>query len=441
MSSYEDRDKSPVRQLVRRAAVIGSGTMGSQIAGLFANIGIPCDLFDLPSKGKNKSRIAEENRQRLLELKPSPLIEQEAIEQITACNIEDDLERLKDADWVIEAIVERPHVKRQMWDKLGPYLKRSAIVSSNTSSISIDYICQALPAANRPNFLGTHFFNPPRYLKLLELIPSSETSKSVLRDVERFGEQILGKTVVKAHDVPGFITNRIGCYGFLETLRAKGELSLSTEEVDAITGPALGRPKSATLRTLDLVGIDIFVDICDHIRGSVTEEWEQRAFEVPTYLRDMLNRGWKGEKVGQGFFRRGVDSDGKRTIEVLDIEAMDYRPLEKLESSSATEANKIKDPAERISAFVASDDAHGRFAWRVLSRLMVYSSWKLGEVTDETKGIDEAMKWGFGWSLGPFETWDALGVKSTALRMKKDELKLPDWADEIAKNGGKFRSN
>jgi 3-hydroxyacyl-CoA dehydrogenase len=441
MNGYQDRDDSPVKQIVKRAAVLGAGRMGSQIAALFANHGIPCDLFDLRVGGANPNRLAEEAKQRLLTLRPAPLVKPEALDLIEPGNYSDALPRLHEAEWVIEAIAEKPYLKRQLWGEVAPFIRRHALVSTNTSAIQIEYIAQALPGHLRPRFLGAHFFNPPRYLKLMEIIPSTLTEPDALSDVRRFVTRILGKEVVIARDVPGFITNRLGCYSLLVTMQAMDEFGLEPDEVDLITGPAMGRPRSATFRTIDLIGLDIFVDICDHIRGVVTDSVEQDAFRVPKYMREMIRRGWKGEKSSLGFYQRVDDAEGNPQMHAIQLDLMGYFPRRESPLPELAALGEIRDAGERIDALINGDLPASSFAWRILSRFLAYASWKVGEVSDDFASMDQAMRWGFGWSLGPFEIWDRLGVDDTAARMVEDGIELPEWVHRIADDNSTFYAN
>lgn len=426
---------------IRRVAVLGAGTMGAQIAGILANQGVPCDLLDLADEQAQdpagRNRIAEQGKQRLLKLTPAPVYGSDVLKLITTGNFHDDLHRLREADWVIEAVVERLDVKRAIWAQAAQHLRPDAIASSNTSGIPIASIAEALPPTLRRRFLGTHFFNPPRYLRLLEVIPTTETEPSVVRAISHFAEYTLGKGVIIAKDVPNFVTNRIGCYGFLVTLRAMEEFGLGFDDVDAITGPVIGRPNSATFRTLDLVGIDIFVQVCDNTRGFVQEAWEQACYDVPAYIREMLKRGWMGDKGGQGFYKRVRDA-GAMQVLVLDPKTMDYRPRRRMQAPSLEAARKVEDLGQRLRMLVGADDPAGRFAWRVLSQTLVYSARKVGEVADDIASIDRGMSWGFGWEMGPFEMWDALGVAETVKRMEADGLSVPKWVTDLAKKGKTF---
>lgn len=424
------------RQLVRHAAVLGAGTMGLQLAALLAGQGISCDLLDLPSEGR-RDRLAEEAKRRLPRLRPSPLYSLEALDLIRPGNVADHLARLGEADWVIEAVAERLDVKRDLWGRVAQYLRADAIASTNTSGIPIAAIAEALPPERRPRFLGTHFFNPPRYLRLLELIPTKATDPAVVAAIRGFGEQVLGKGVVVACDVPSFIGNRVGVYGLMTTLRAMEALGMAPDEVDGVTGRPMGRPGSATFRTLDLVGLDVVMDVCDNTRAALADPQEKAAFEIPPYLREMVKRGWTGEKAGQGFYKR-VESGPEPQVIVLQLDTLEYRPRKRLQAPSLAAVQEMEDPGERLRTLVYAEDVAGRLAWRVLAPVLVYAAQKVGEVADDIASIDQAMRWGFGWELGPFEAWDALGISKTVPRMQADGLAVPEWVVRLAESNGSF---
>ncbi|MFE4524961.1 3-hydroxyacyl-CoA dehydrogenase NAD-binding domain-containing protein [Cytobacillus firmus] len=431
-------------QQIKKAAVLGSGVMGSGIAAHLANIGIPTLLLDIApreltdaekAKGltlENKAvrnRISEGNRQKLLKQKPAPLTSKKNIALIEAGNFEDDMERLKDVDWIIEVVVENLSIKKQIFEKVDQHRKPGSIVSSNTSGISVEAMSEGRSEDFQKHFLGTHFFNPPRYLKLLEVIPAKKTSSEVLSFMKQFGEDVLGKGVVEAKDTPNFIANRIGTYGLLVTVQEMLKGGYSVGEVDSITGPLIGRPKSATFRTLDVVGLDTFIHVANNVYDQVVGK-EKEVFEVPDFMRVMQEKGWLGSKTGQGFFLK----KGKEILE-LNPETLEYGPRQKLKTASTELAKQEKGTAGKLKALVYSDDRSGQLLWNILSPALLYSAQLHGEIADDVTAIDRAMKWGFGWELGPFETWDAIGVEKSVRKMEEAGEEVPAWVKEMLEKG------
>ncbi|MBG9444340.1 3-hydroxyacyl-CoA dehydrogenase NAD-binding domain-containing protein [Cytobacillus firmus] len=431
-------------QQIKKAAVLGSGVMGSGIAAHLANIGIPTLLLDIApreltdaekAKGltlENKevrNRISEGNRQKLLKQKPAPLTSKKNIALIEAGNFEDDMERLKDVDWIIEVVVENLSIKKQVFEKVDQHRKPGSIVSSNTSGISVEAMSEGLSEDFQKHFLGTHFFNPPRYLKLLEVIPTKNTSSEVLSFMKQFGEDVLGKGVVEAKDTPNFIANRIGTYGLLVTVQEMLKGGYSVGEVDSITGPLIGRPKSATFRTLDVVGLDTFIHVANNVYDQVDGK-EKEVFEVPDFMKVMQEKGWLGSKTGQGFFLK----KGKEILE-LNPETLEYGPRQKLKTASTELAKQEKGTAGKLKALVYSDDRSGQLLWNILSPALLYSAQLHGEIADDVTAIDRAMKWGFGWELGPFETWDAIGVEKSVRKMEEAGEEVPAWVKEMLEKG------
>lgn len=403
--------------------------MGSQIAALLASFGYNCDLLDIvPPSSSQQSRniIAESAIQKLKKASPPPALTKSAYNRIFPGNVEDDLERLRSAQWIIEAVIENLEIKQQVWSRLAPYIADNAIVSTNTSGLPVKAIADILPAVLRKRFLGAHFFNPPRYLRLVELIPLPETSGEVVDQLAKFLTDELGKGVVIARDTPNFIANRIGCFGLMATLEAMDHFGFAPDEVDVITGPPMGRPRSATFRTLDLVGLDVFADVARNMQRSTDDPQERKAFELPEYIKQMLEKGWLGEKAGQGFYRRERDNSGRK-IFTLDPKTMTYRPRRRFTSPLLETVSRIEDPAERIRQLIAGDDAVSHFAWWVISKVLHYAAQKAPEISGDIASIDRAMVWGFGWELGPFQIWDALGMSYVVNRMKQDGLELPGW--------------
>ncbi|NWL86750.1 3-hydroxyacyl-CoA dehydrogenase [Paenibacillus sp. 79R4] len=429
---------------ISKAVVIGSGIMGSGIAAQLANAGIACSLLDIvpaemtemeQAKGYSLKDSAVRNRfataaiADLLKRKPAPLYDEAFAARIRPGNLEDHLHWIQDADWVIEVVVENLAVKRDLLAKMEPHWKPGVLVSTNTSGISIEAMSEGRSLDFRKHFMGTHFFNPPRYMKLLEIIPGQHTEPAHVDRLREVAERALGKTVVIAKDTPNFIANRIGTYGLLVTLREMLRRGYTVEEVDAVTGPAMGRPKSATFRTLDLVGLDTFLHVADNVREHVQDESEIEVFTVPEPLQQMVRQGWLGEKSGQGFYRK-LKEQGKRQILALNLEGFTYEPQVKPSSGSLQAAKAAKGSKAKLKALLSGGDRYSDLAWNVLKPVLLYSAVKLGEIADNIREIDEAMKWGFNWEMGPFETWDAIGLVPSVRRMEAEGLQIPGWVSE-----------
>ncbi|WP_404274706.1 3-hydroxyacyl-CoA dehydrogenase NAD-binding domain-containing protein [Exiguobacterium undae] len=430
---------------IQFAVIIGSGVMGAGIAAHLANAGIRTLMLDIVPKELTaqetkqgltlddatvRSRIARDNRQKLLKQNPAPLASKQLLDLIEVGNLEDDLGRLKEADWVIEVIVERLDVKQQLFATIEPFLREDAIVSSNTSGISIEAMRQGRSDSFNARFLGTHFFNPPRYLKLLELIPTSDTDPEVVRFMKQFAEERLGKGVVIAKDTPNFIGNRIGTYGLLVTLDEMKKGGYSIGEVDSVTGPVLGRPSSATFRTLDVVGIDTFVHVANNVYDLLPDGAEKDTFAVPSEMKRLVDEGSLGAKSGQGFYKKV----GKQILE-LDLATFEYVEKKALTEPSVGQAKALPGAKNKLKAVVFAKDRVGALLWPIHAKTLLYSAQLTHEIADDIKAIDEAMKWGFGWKMGPFETWDALGVEKTVAKMKQDGYDVPAWVDEMLASG------
>ncbi|MBM4760767.1 3-hydroxyacyl-CoA dehydrogenase/enoyl-CoA hydratase family protein [Bacillus sp. B15-48] len=429
---------------IQKAAILGSGVMGAGIAAHLANIGIPSLLLDIVPNELAESEIAQgltlEDRKvrnrfsmrvldQLLKQKPAPLTAKGNLALIEAGNIEDDLPRLKEVDWVIEVVVENLEIKKQVFAKVDQYRNARSIISSNTSGISIEAMAEGRSEDFRKHFLGTHFFNPPRYLKLLEVIPTKDTDPEVLAFMKKFGEDRLGKGIVEAKDTPNFIANRIGTYGLLVTVREMIYGGFSVGEVDSITGPLIGRPKSATFRTLDVVGLDTFVHVANNVYAQV-EGKEQEVFQIPIFMKEMLERGWLGSKSGQGFYQK----QGKEILE-LDPDTLAYGPRKKLKTEAIDLSKQQKGTANKMKALIYENDRAGQFLWKIITPLLIYSAELLGQIADDIVAIDDAMKWGFGWELGPFELWDAIGLAESVQKMHSDKMEVPEWIEKMMKNG------
>ncbi|MFE7063241.1 3-hydroxyacyl-CoA dehydrogenase NAD-binding domain-containing protein [Sutcliffiella sp. NPDC057660] len=433
-----------MKHSIKKAAVIGSGVMGSGIAAHLANVGIPTILLDIvpnkltseeEQKGLTLSDKAVRNKytstalQKLLKQKPAPLTTKSNLQLIEAGNLEDDIAKIAECDWVIEVIVENLEIKKQLFEKVDAHRKQGSIISSNTSGISIEAMAEGRSDDFRKNFLGTHFFNPPRYLKLLEVIPTQDTDPEVVSFIKRFGEDVLGKGIVLAKDTPNFIANRIGTYGLLVTVKQMLEGGYSVGEVDSVTGPAIGRPKSATFRTLDVVGLDTFIHVANNVFDKV-EGAEKEVFQVPDFMKKMQANGWLGSKSGQGFYLK----QGKEILE-LNAETFEYEQRKKLKTPALEMSKQAKGYSNKMKALVYADDRAGNLLWSILAPVLSYSAELLGEIADDIGAIDQAMKWGFGWDHGPFETWDAIGVEESVMKMKEDGIPVPKWVDELLANG------
>ncbi|OXS77563.1 3-hydroxyacyl-CoA dehydrogenase/enoyl-CoA hydratase family protein [Domibacillus enclensis] len=412
-------------QHIQKAAVIGSGVMGSGIAAHLANIGIPSVLLDIvPENAENRNQLSESAIEKLFKQKPAPLSSKKNAALITPGNLEDHADLLGEADWIIEVVVERLDVKKTIFDLVDTHRKKGSIASSNTSGISIHAMKEGRSDDFQKHFLGTHFFNPPRYLKLLEIIPTSATDPAVTAYMKSFGENLLGKGVVLAKDTPNFIANRIGTYSLLKTMQVMKEMDLSPGEVDSVTGPLIGRPKSATFRTLDVVGLDTFIHVAKNVYDQ-TEGEEQAVFDIPDTLAQMKDKGWIGAKAGQGFFKK----DGKAILE-LNTKTMAYEERKKMKAASIEMAKQQKG-AEKWKTLLFAKDEAGQLLWRMLAPVLIYSARLTGEIADDIVSIDQAMKWGFGWNEGPFEIWDQIGVKRSVERMEEEGLSVPEWVKEM----------
>lgn len=447
--SFKEEGGTRMSRQIKRAAVLGSGVMGAGIAAHLANVGIPTLMLDIvpqeltkeeEAKGltledkRVRNRISATSKQKLLKQKPSPITSKKSLDLIEVGNMEDDMERLQEVDWIIEVVVERLDIKKQVFEKVDKYRKPGTIVSSNTSGISIEAMAEGRSEDFQKHFLGTHFFNPPRYLKLLEVIPTAKTDPEVLQFMKTFGEDVLGKGVVEAKDTPNFIANRIGTYGLLVTVREMQKGGYSVGEVDSITGPLIGRPKSATFRTLDVVGLDTFAHVAKNVYDQV-EGAEKEVFEVPDFMNKMLEKGWLGAKSGQGFFLKKKGEKGSVIYE-LNPETLEYEERKKLKTTATTMAKQEKGTRRKIKAlFNAKGDRAADLIWSISKPTLIYSADLLGEIADDIVAIDNAMKWGFGWELGPFEMWDAIGVKASVERMKEEGAEVPAWVEDMLAKG------
>lgn len=434
-----------VTRQLRKAAVLGAGVMGSAIAAHLANAGSPVALLDLvPTtltdddrrRGLTladpvvRNRFAQAGKDRALRVQPAAFFVPLRAQLITVGNFEDSLGLLDDADWIIEAVVEDLVSKQQLLEQIETHRRADAIVSTNTSGLPVHQIARGRSAAFCQHFLGTHFFNPPRYLKLLEVIPLPQTDPEVVDTVSTWGDWRLGKGVVYAHDHPNFIANRIGGYSGRKIVQLMADHELTIEEVDELTGPIIGHPRSATFRTNDLVGLDTIIHVTENSYRNLPDDEEREIFVVPPLYRELAKRGWLGEKTGGGFYKR-VGSE----ILVLDPATMEYRPRRKVAFPSVDAAKVIDDPSKRLRQLLESPDKAGRFLWAAMSSVLVYAARRVPEVADDILNVDRAMRWGFGWDHGPFETWDLLGVAATVKRLEEEGREIPSLVRTLLSRG------
>ena len=419
----------------RTAAVLGAGVMGSQIAAHLANAGLSVHLLDLPGDQKNRNAIVEGALKGLERVSPAPLFTEGTARRITPGNIEDDFHRASEADWIIEAVVEKPDVKQQIMARVEAAAKRHTVISTNTSGIPIHLIAQDRSPDFKRRFLGTHFFNPPRYLKLLELIPLPETDPAVVDRVSRFGRVRLGKGIVVANDVPGFIGNRIGVYAMMQCIRAVAEGGYTIEEIDTLTGPLLGRPGSATFRTADVVGLDTLAHVAGYLYGALPDDESREQFRVPELVRQLVEDGATGAKAGRGFYRK----EG-RNILSFSPETRAYGPPEEQKLGDLEPIRKQRKLSLRLRDLYAHEGRAGAFFRKHLLETLAYSASRIPEITTNPADIDRALRWGFGWEAGPFEMWDIIGFDTILEDMSAGNIPLPGWVETMSGTGAdRFR--
>ena len=411
-------------QSIEKVAVLGAGVMGAQIAGHFANAGIPALLFDI------NQELAQKGADGLTKMKPAPLYKPKNAILVEACNYDDHLEKLGDVDLVIEAVAERLDIKHTVYNNIIPHLKDSVIMTSNTSGIPLGDLITVLPDHLKKRFMITHFFNPPRYMRLLELVKGLETDDAVYNMISEFGEDVLGKGIVHAKDTPNFIGNRIGVFGMAVTMNTAIEQGLTVEEVDKLTGTVVGRAKSATFRTADIVGLDTMINVQGTSYDNLPDDEEREEFKIPDFLKQLVDKGNLGAKTKAGFYKKTDDG-----ILSLDLKTGEYGPQKKVRFDGFRLAKDRQNPGEKIKAMAYSDDRGGKFFWEVLSRTLIYSANRIPEISDDIINIDNAMKWGYGWEAGPFEVWDNIGVREATERMENDGKIVPKWVKDMLASG------
>ena len=417
------------KRRIKKIAIIGSGIMGSGIACHFANIGVDVLLLDilpreLNDKEKAKGLTLEDKvvRNRLvndalttsIKSKPAPLYHASFVNRITTGNLDDDIAKVADVDWIMEVVVERLDIKQQVFEKLEKHRTPGTLITSNTSGIPIKFMNTGRSEDFQKHFCGTHFFNPARYLKLFDIIPGPNTSSEVLDFLNGYGEQFLGKTSVVAKDTPAFIGNRIGIFSIQSLFHTVKDLGLTVEEVDKLSGPVIGRPKSATFRTVDVVGLDTLVHVANGIADNCKDDERLEVFKLPDFINTMMENKWLGSKTGQGFYKKTVSAEGKKEILTLDLNTLEYRSAKRAKFATLELTKTIDKVADRFKVLVKGKDKAGEFYRKSFSALFAYVSNRIPEITDELYKIDDAMKAGFGWEHGPFQIWDAIGVEKVS---------------------------
>ena len=412
-------------QNFEKVAVLGAGVMGAQIAGHLSNAGIPSYLFDV------NEELAIKGKETLTSLKPAPLYKPKNADLVTPCTYDNDLEKIAEVDWVLEAVVERLDIKESVYQSLLPHLKDTAILTSNTSGIPLNDLTKSLPVEVRQRFMITHFFNPPRYMQLLELVRGNETSDETYNTMVDFGESVLGKGIVHAKDTPNFIGNRIGIYGMMVAVNLAIEQGLTIEEVDKLTGPISGRPKSATFRTADVVGLDTLVNVSLTTYDKAPEDEERDMFKIPDILDTLIESDRLGQKTKAGFYKKNED----RSIHSVDFKTGEYSPMGLVRFDCFRIAKDRQKLADKMIALCYGDDRGSKFVWEVTSRSLIYSANRIPEISDDIVNIDNALKWGYAWEAGPFEGWDAIGVRRSVDRMQSEGKKVPAWVLEMLEAG------
>ena len=424
---------------INRVAVLGAGVMGATIAAHLANAGLEVLLLDIvprtltvdeEKQGLNlespqvRNRIANTGLQGLLKMKPAPLYLKEYAGQISTGNLEDDLAQLKSCDWIIEVVIEHMPIKKDLLAKLIPHLAADAILSTNTSGLSVNEMADVLPEELRKNFLVTHFFNPPRYMRLLEIVPSRYTDPAIVSGLADFIGRRLGKGIVHAKDTPNFIANRIGVFSIFNGVKHMLDLEMTVEEVDSVAGPATARPGSAAFRTCDLVGIDTLAHICRNTYELLPNDESRETFRVPEFMEQMIEKGLIGNKNKQGFYKKEQLGD-KRQIYYYDYTNDQFKPAEKPKFASVAAVKMVDNPAQKVKTVVNGQDKGAQFAWRSLRDTLIYTVNRIPEIADDIVNVDNAMKWGFNWEIGPFEMLDAIGVQSFVKRAQQENITVP----------------
>ncbi|WP_224999960.1 3-hydroxyacyl-CoA dehydrogenase/enoyl-CoA hydratase family protein [Cesiribacter sp. SM1] len=439
-----------MKRTINKVTVLGSGIMGSRIAAHFANIGVKVRLLDIApfeltedeqQKGLSlddprvKMRIVSQSWENTLKSKPASLYTPDFASRVELGNFKDNMKDIGDSDWVIEVVVENLKIKKQVFDDVEKYRRKGTLITSNTSGIPIHLMLDGRSDDFAQNFCGTHFFNPPRYLKLLEIIPTPKTNPEVVDFLMKYGSQYLGKTTVLAKDTPAFIANRVGIYAILKVVDTMQKLELNVDEVDRLTGPVIGRPKSATFRTSDVVGLDTLVKVANGLYHGLPNDEQREIFNLPPQVNDMVERKWLGDKTGQGFYKKTKNSKGQTEILTLDLNTMEYGEKQRPKFATLEQTKPIENLKERMPVLLSGKDKAGEFYRHSFYGLFQYSSNRIPEIADELYKIDDALKTGFGWKLGPFETWDILGVQKTVQKMEELGYQPNQWVYQMLESG------
>ncbi|MFP5078980.1 3-hydroxyacyl-CoA dehydrogenase NAD-binding domain-containing protein [Pedobacter sp. JCM 36344] len=420
---------------INKVAVLGSGIMGSRIACHFANIGVEVLLLDIAPKEGPKNSIVDTALQMAVKTNPSPIYSKMVLNKITTGNFEDDMSKISTVDWIIEVVVENIDIKKKVFDQVEQFRKVGTLVTSNTSGIPIHMMTEGRTEDFQANFCGTHFFNPPRYLRLLEIIPTPRTNPELVDFLMHYGDQFLGKTTVLCKDTPAFIANRVGVYSIMALLHLVEKMDLTVEEVDKFTGPALGRPKSATFRTTDVVGLDTMIKVSKGLYDNCPDDKAHDLFKLPGYVEKMEANKWLGDKTKQGFYKKTKTPEGKTEILALDLRTLEYRPQQKVKSATLDMSKPIEDVKDRMKVFVSGKDKAAELFRASFFGLFEYVSDRIPEISDELYRIDDAMRAGFGWDLGPFEVWDAIGILEAVQGMKNYGHEAAAWVHELLAAG------
>ncbi|MBL0355703.1 MAG: 3-hydroxyacyl-CoA dehydrogenase/enoyl-CoA hydratase family protein [Chitinophagaceae bacterium] len=441
------------KRTIKKVAVLGSGVMGSRIACHFAGVGLQVLLLDIQpkdlpadAKAAEKNKIVNDALAAAIKSNPSPVYTADAVKKISTGNFTDDMKKIADCDWVIEVVVERLDIKQSVFTEVEKYRKPGTLITSNTSGIPIHLMAEGRSDDFKKHFCGTHFFNPPRYLRLLEIIPTPHTDPAIVDFLLHYGDLVLGKTTVLCKDTPAFIANRIGVFGMMAIMNTMDKLQLNVDDIDALTGPIIGRPKSATFRTADVVGIDTLVKVAKGVADNCPGDEAKAMFAIPAWLDKMVANNWLGDKTKQGFFKKtlkasptgaGLEGAGEKEILTLNLQTLEYGARQKPKFATLETAKPIEDLKTRLKALCAGTDKAGEFYRLFHYNLFSYISHRIPEISDELYRVDDAMMAGFGWEIGAFESWDTLGVAKTAEAMKAAGFKVAAWTDEMIAAGNK----